>query len=127
MIAERKTPGAATSHNLDAAIHTLERAPNPTTCARPMTLIAARALRTALPAFAISLFLSPAPGWAQERQQSTSPGAASERWETFREDAGALFGNLFGRSDRAQANGLPREERPTVVAQMSAGDLMVRL
>jgi len=92
-----------------------------------MTLIAARALRSALTAFALSLFLSPAPGWAQERQQSTSPGAMSERWETLREDAGGLFGNLFGRSDRAQADRLPHEERPTVVAQMSAGDLMVRL
>jgi tol-pal system protein YbgF len=47
------------------------------------------------------------------------------RWESLKEDAGGLFGSLFGGSERT---GRARpDERSTEVAQMSTTDLMVRL
>jgi tol-pal system protein YbgF len=52
------------------------------------------------------------------------------RWESFKEDAGGLFGSLFGGSERLgnERTGRPRyEERQPEVAQMSATDLMMRI
>jgi tol-pal system protein YbgF len=62
----------------------------------------------------------------------TGPAFAQQdsRWESFKDDAGGLFGTLFGGSERGgseRAGRARQEERPTEVAQMSATDLMVRL
>jgi tol-pal system protein YbgF len=78
-----------------------------------MTLVA-YAHRSAAVALFAAVLAAQGPAFAQE-----------SRWESFKEDAGGLFGTLFGGSERAGRG--RTEERSTEVAQMSATDLMVRL
>jgi TolA-binding protein len=82
-----------------------------------MTL-AVYARRSAAAALFAAAFAAQGPAFGQD-----------SRWESFKEDAGGLFGSLFGGSERAGGERAGRgrqEERPTEVAQ-SPSDLMVRL
>ena len=83
-----------------------------------MTL-AAHARRCAAAALCAAALAAGGPAFGQD-----------SRWESFKEDAGGLFGSLFGGSERLGNDraGRPRpEERPTEVAQSSPTDLMMRL
>jgi tol-pal system protein YbgF len=80
-------------------------------------------IRPALLRTALAASLVPALSLASAYAQQDAPSRS--RWESFKEDTGGLFGNLLG-SERTRDEG-PAPSGPTVVAQMSATDLMVRL
>jgi tol-pal system protein YbgF len=88
--------------------------------------------RALMPTLAVGLMLAAsAASHAQHAGAGpSSPGAFSERMESFGRDASGFFGQIFGGSERGtppRVEEPPYSSRPQTMAQISSSDIVLRL